>query len=169
MADYSPTSLFTLVPAEGSLKMPLQQILAELFNLPQETEVFTEDVPEYNATLVYCWEREHNQALSPMASLKPTVLKHLKFLSKIKEHNKLILDFDITRKKTTLLLAEGERLILANSYHTVDFGSAIYYMLELLRKSQLNPQQTTVNLYGKTTDEELKRLKDYVKEIKICL
>ena len=95
--------------------------------------------------------------------------KHLKDLSCLKEHNKLILDFDIDRRQSCILLAEGDRLIAANSYRTVDFPTAIYYMLELLSKSQINPQQTTVNLIGKADDAQLDLLRSYVKDIKLCL
>ena len=99
----------------------------------------------------------------------PTVYRHLKDLSALKDYNKLIVDFDIDRKQTCILLAEGEKLIAANSYRTVDFPTAVYYMLELLNKSQINPQQTTVNLIGKADDSQLRMLKTYVKDIKLCL
>ena len=45
--------------------------------------------------------------------------------------------------------------------------SAIYYMLEILRKSQINPQQTTLHFSGKADDKELKTLRSYVKDVRL--
>ena len=168
MSDYSPTHLFTLVPEGFSDRKTLENIFCTLFPTEKDAEVFSVPVPQYSARLVYAWEGS-NPALTPAKGVLPTVLKHLQALASLKEHNKLILDFDIDRRQTCILLAEGDKLITANSYHTVDFPTAVYYMLELLSKSQINPQQTTVNLMGKTEDSQLDMLRSYVKDIKICM
>lgn len=168
MADYSPTSLFTLVPEGFADRKNQENIFCTLFPTEKDAEVFSVAVPQYSAVLIYSWEGS-GRAISPSSGVLPTVFRHLKDLAAIKDHNKLILDFDIDRKKTCILLAEGERLITANSYHTVDFPTAVYYMLELLSKSQINPQQTTVNLIGRTDDSQLQMLRSYVKDIKICM
>ena len=168
MSDYSPTSVFTLIPEGFADKKSWDKIFSNLFPPDQRGEVLFVPIPQYSAILLYSWEGR-NGAISPAPGVLPTVVKHLKDLAALKDHNKLILDFDIDRKQTCILLAEGERLITANSYRTVDFPTAVYYMLELLSKSQINPQQTTVNLIGKTDDSQLKMLASYVKDIKICM
>ena len=168
MSEYSPTHLFTLVPEGFSDRKNQENIFCTLFPEGKDAEVFSVRVPQYSAVLIYCWEGR-NSSIRPESGVLPTVFRHLKDLSALKDHNKLIVDFDLDRKQTCILLAEGERLISANSYHTVDFPTAVYYMLELLNKSQINPQQTTVNLIGKTDDAQLRMLKSYVKDIKLCL
>ncbi|MBP5693145.1 MAG: DUF3822 family protein [Bacteroidales bacterium] len=168
MSDYSPTHLFTLVPEGFSDSKTRENIFCTLFPEEKGAEVFSVPIPQYSAELIYAWEGR-NGAISPEAGVLPTVAKHLKDLSCLKEHNKLILDFDIDRHQTCILLAEGDRLVSANSYRTVDFPTAVYYMLELFSKSQINPQQTTVNLIGKADDGQLQMLRSYVKDIKLCL
>ncbi|MBR6465854.1 MAG: DUF3822 family protein [Bacteroidales bacterium] len=168
MSEYSPTHLFTLVPEGFSDRKNRETIFCTLFPTEKDAEVLSVPVPQYSAVLIYSWEGR-NRSITPEPGVLPTVFKHLKDLSALKDHNKLIVDFDIDRKQTCILLAEGEKLIAANSYHTVDFPTAVYYMLELLSKSQINPQQTTVNLIGKADDSQLKMLKSYVKDIKLCL
>jgi hypothetical protein len=168
MSDYSPTQLFTLVPEGFSDNKTRDNIFCTLFPEEKGAEVFSVPVPQYSAVLIYGWEGR-NGSITPEAGVLPTVYKHLKDLAALKDHNKLIVDFDIERKQTCILLAEGERLVSANSYHTVDFPTAVYYILEILNKSQINPQQTTVNFIGKADDAQLKMLKTYVKDIKLCL
>ena len=148
MSDYSPTHLFTLVPEGFSDSKTRENIFCTLFPEEKGAEVFSVPIPQYSAELIYAWEGR-NGAISPEAGVLPTVAKHLKDLSCLKEHNKLILDFDIDRHQTCILLAEGDRLVSANS--------------------QINPQQTTVNLIGKADDGQLQMLHSYVKDIKLCL
>ena len=148
-------------------EVQLRQIMADLFDIQESRPIYSLDVPHYGAKLIYCWEEE-NGHLKPIKELVPTVFLHIEQLPKIQEHNKLIMDFRQESKECCILLAEGDRLIGVNCYHTADFGTAIYYMLELLNKSQINPQQSVVNLYGSVTDSELERLGGYVKSFKIC-
>ena len=167
MADYSSTSLFTLVPEGFADDRSGEKILRDLFGLDSSYTVRSAEVPQYGAVLLYAWEKATGSGIVPSESIKPLVLKQLKDLSALSEHNKLIMDFDISKKRTTLLLAEGERLITANSFHTVDIPSAIYYMLEILHKSQINPQQTSLHFSGKADDGELNTLKSYVKDVRL--
>ena len=167
MADYSSTSIFTLVPEGFADSNSKGKVLRDIFSLDSSYDVLSADVPQYGATLLYAWERNSQTDIVPAPDIKPLILKQLKDLSAIKEYNKLIMDFDQARKRTTLLLAEGERLITANSFHTIDLPSAIYYMLEILHKSQINPQQTTLHFSGKADDKELKILRSYVKDVRM--
>lgn len=167
MADYSSTSFFTLVPHGFADSRAKEKILRDLFSLDQSYKVMSADVPQYGATLLYAWEKSSQGDIVPSEGIMPLILKQLTDLAAIREYNKLIMDFDLGRRKTTLLLAEGERLVLANSYHTVDLPSAIYYMLELLNKSQINPQQTTLHFSGKADEDQLKTLRSYVKDVRM--
>lgn len=167
MAEYSFTSLFALVPADFADRKSCAAILRNLFSLDQTYNVMTLDIPRWGALLLYSWEKETDSAISPSSSVQPLIFRQLNELAALKEHNKLIMDFDSLHKKTTLLLAEGDRLITANCYHTVDLVTAIYYMLEIMNKSQINPQQTTLHFAGKADDKELKMLRSYVKEVRM--
>ena len=155
MADYSSTSLFTLIPQNFAREDSYGPILRELFGLDETYSVLNSEVPEWGTTLLYAWEKGQDFGIVPSSTVQPLVLKQL------------IMDFDSKAKRTTLLLAEGEKLITANSYHTVDLPSAIYYMLEILRKSQINPQQTTLHFSGKADDKELKTVRSYVKDVRL--
>lgn len=166
MAVYSPTHIFALIPAGFADSQQQKKILKDLFGLNQSVTVYATSVPQYNSILLYAWEADKQEYLAPSSEVQPTIVKYLSELHHIEEHNKLIMDFDAERKQTCLLLAEGDKLIAANSYRTIDFPTAIYYMIELLDKSQINPQQTTVNLIGMAEEKELAMLKSYVKGIK---
>ena len=167
MAEYSFTPLFALIPAGFADGSGSDKVLRELFSLDRSYTVMSKPIPQYEATLLYSWEREPDSAISPSSAIEPLIFKQLNDLAAIREHNKLIMDFDILHKKTTLLLAEGDRLLTANCYHTVDLATAIYYMLEILHKSQINPQQTTLYFGGKTDRDQLNRLASYVKDVRM--
>lgn len=168
MAEFETTDWFTLVPegTEGErneLKKTYRRIMEELYPISGSDEVFFMDIPDYHAVLLYSWAHGVNTA----KETKPEICRYLSALPRISEHNKAILRYNKAENSgessTLILIADGDRLITANHYHTTDFGSAIYYMMEILRQSQINPHQTSVHLIGEISEEERERAERYVR------
>ncbi len=168
MAEFETTDWFTLVPKEikgegDELKRTYRRIMEELYPISDSDEVFFIDVPEYEAVLLYSWKPGSNAAKDS----KPEIYRYLSALPGLSEHNKAILRYGKAENSgespTLIIVADGDRLITANHYHTTDFGSAIYYLMEILRQSQINPQQTSVHLFGEITREEIEMAARYVR------
>lgn len=160
---FKATKYFTLIPAEiNGDKLFYQHILKELFPQAPLDKVFTLPIESYNAILAYAFDYAVEK------DVKPLIYQYLKELPKIKEHNKVILHFNLQAKGSFLLVAEGNALICALYYDTPDFGSALYYLLEILGKSQLNPKQTTARVHGILTSAEKALALKYLRGVEIC-
>lgn len=170
MSEYKATDWFTLVPASGDNgsaapdESVCRKIMETLYPIAETDEVYTLGIPEYGAVLLYAWKNATEQC----ESAAPEIYAHLRRLPELPEHNKAIVDFkragNSGAPSTLIAVADGERLITANHYHTTDFGSAVYYLMEILRQSQMNPQQTLVRVRGDVTAEDSAMLEKYVKE-----
>lgn len=170
MSEYRATDWFTLVPASGDGcgaapdESVCRKIMKALYPIAETDKVHTLGIPEYGAVLLYSWKGE----TGPCDKAVPEIYAHLKRLPALPEHNKAIVDFKRAGNSgdpsTLIAVADGERLITANHYHTTDFGSAVYYLMEILRQSQMNPQQTRVRICGEVTEEDSAMLEKYVKE-----
>ncbi|MGM9774243.1 MAG: DUF3822 family protein [Candidatus Egerieousia sp.] len=168
MTEFKTTDWFTLVPKElaGKDTEPeeaYRKIMKELYPLSDEDKVFHIDIPDYQAVLLYSWK--HAGAVEE--DVRPEISEYIFALSKIPEHNKAILRYvkaeNSEDSSTLILIADGSDLIAANHYHTTDFGSAIYYLMEILKQSQMNPKQTSVHVIGEISADDKEQAEKYVR------
>ena len=161
MAEYSHNNNFTIVPLELQNPNSQYNIIDELFTVSSNEEVCRCNIEYYNIQVIY-------KTIKGKKSGIPTICKYLSELPKLSAYNKVIVEYNVEPQRTIIAMAEGERLLIANSYHTVDFGSAIYYLLECFKQNQINPKQTIINLYAALSIDELNMLHKFVKGVKVC-
>ena len=138
---------FTLVPETFFDKEKTYQILAEAVRLKETDKVYYKELPDQKAVLVYAAESEND--LPPVAGLLDT-------LSRIADHNKVVAAVD--GSCISIVIAAGDRLLLANAYPAPDAVTAEYFLFATLKQFQLNPQVTTVYFLGEAPRELLNDL-----------
>ena len=138
---------FTLVPESFFDKEKTYQILSEAVRLGETDKVYYKELPEQKAVLVYAADSEND--LPPVASL-------LGALGRIADHNKVAAR--VEDGTVSIVLAEGDRLLLANAYPAPDAVTAEYFLFAAMRQFQLNPQVSTVYFLGEAPRELLNDL-----------
>lgn len=144
MDNYYITEKFTLVP-QGYGKI---EYLKELFTIEEDEKIFTRTVANYNATLIYAATQEDKE---------PLIKVMIENLHSIKEHNKIIVHYNRSGNRTYITAAEGDKLLLANSYRTTDTKNVLYFITLVCGQIMFNPQLTTIHYMGEL-GEELKQL-----------
>ena len=145
---------FTLVPETFFDKEKTYQILAEAVRLKETDKVYYKELPEQKAVLVYAADAEYD--LPPVAGL-------IDSLSRIKDHNKVVAS--VRDGVVNVALAEGDRLLLANSYPAPDAVTAEYFLFATMKQFQLNPAVSTVYFVGEAPYELLNDLFHYFKGV----
>ena len=123
-------SRFTLLPSELFSEDNAREILSEVVPLSEGEPLSFIELPERNAVLVYAGER------------RPAVYDLAVSLFKIPDFNKILADW--TDSTLSLVIAQGENLVLCNEYEAADFVTAQYYIFAALQKLQINPLLSTV-------------------------
>lgn len=167
-----PKYKFTLVPIDLSNSQQHRSILSELFDIGDKEKIYSIDFEKYGVKVLYVWNTEqYNNSDEATIELRddiiPSVCHFIKLLPTINQHNKVILEYNPAQNESIIVVGEGDKLLIANSYKSVDFSSAIYYLLEILRQNQLNPLQTVVNLCGQISLEDISYLEKYIKGAKV--
>ncbi len=131
---------FTLVPSEFFSPEDAHKILSEVVPLQDTDIVRHTELPEYKAVLIYVQKSEDESTSElPIADL-------LHFAPTITAHNRLVVSLD--KKYIYMVLAEGEKLLLANAYPATDIVTAQYFIFAALREFQINPRMTTIYFRG---------------------
>ncbi len=162
MVKYKPTTRFTMVPLELSNNNVHHIIMDELFDSDKDqAQIKSLDIPHYNTKILYSFLKDGGN------KVLPTIYKYLITLPTLRDYNKVILEYNLLKDTSLIVVAEGDKLLIANSYKTINFATAIYYILEILNKSQMNPKQTNVNIYGSVHPFDLKKLEKFVRRVRV--
>ena len=73
--------------------------------------------------------------------------------------------FTIENSYLHLVLAAGDKLLLANSFEANDFTTALYYVFASMKDFQINPQLTTAYFKGELAYEQQEVLFSYFKAV----
>lgn len=122
--------VFTLVPAEYFSADNLHQYMKEVVSLDSGEPLSFVEVPAVGAVLVYA------------GAERPAVYDMLLSLCKIKDYNKILID--LQDGVLSLVVAQGDNLLLCNAFPAMDFTTAEYYLFMALKKLQINPEISTV-------------------------
>lgn len=144
---------FTLVPAELFSAESAHQFLEEVVSLDAGEPLSFAEVPSVCAVLVYAGEQ------------RPQVYDMLLSLCKIKEYNKVLID--IRDGFLSLVVAQGDNLLLCNAFPAADFTTAQYYIFMALNKLQINPEISTVYSVGALSAEQCISLCSYFKNAEV--
>ena len=131
---------FTLVPSEFFSSEDVHKILSEVVPIKDTDIVRHIELPDYKAVLVYV------QKSADKSDFEPPIADLLRFAPTISGHNRLAVSLE--KKNIYIVLAEGDRLLLANAYPAADFVTAEYFIFAALREFQINPRMTTIHLRG---------------------
>jgi len=131
---------FTLVPSEFFSPEDAYRILSEVVPL-QDTDIIRHiELPDYKAVLIYVQQSEE------ASTSEPPIADLLRFTPTISGHNRLAVSLD--NQYIYIVLAEGEKLLLANAYPAADIVTAEYFIFATLREFQINPRMTTIYFRG---------------------
>ena len=172
-------SLFTpkaaLVPSQFYSHEDRRRHLSDVIRLSEGDYVDSVEVPEFGAVLVF--SNSVGKTLSKVIS--ETVLtvdgrrvsplpEHyymLKTLSEMKEYNKILASYMDGR--LYLVIAQGNSLMLCNSYIAPDFTTAEYFIFLALKKLQLNPEISTICFRTQLDPDQEMSLYRYFKSVEL--
>lgn len=144
---------FTLVPSELFSEAAARETLSEVVLLRKEEPLSFLEVPSHSAVLVYA------------GANRPVVYDMLLSLYKVREYNKIVADW--RGGVLSLVVSQGESLMLCNAYDAEDFTTALYYISLAVSRLQLNPQQTIVHFMNEQASENVQLLYNYFKGVEI--
>ena len=145
---------YTIVPSSFFRRDDSYNILSQAVQLEENDKVEYQELPDFQAVLVYA------QTLSGDT---PAVLDMLRAVSGIKEYNKVLAHYD--GRHITVVVAAGDKLLLANSYQATDHVTGEYFLFAAMKQFQINPEVTTVYLYGDAPFEMKNDLFRYCKGV----
>lgn len=126
-------------------------ILSDLFPLDDSENVNFLRIPRFDAVMVYAGDSE------------PVLYGMINALDRCREYNKVLVSFD--GAAVHIVLAQGEKLLLANSYPAADFTTAEYFLFFAMKSLQLNPEVSTATMMTELSGEEEMSLYRYFKSV----
>ena len=152
------TEKFTLIPSDYYK----QEYLGEIFELKETEEVKSYDLPHFNAILACAFSKENTDRKE---GTEPLILSMLNSLNNIKDHNKIVINFNKELKLLHIVAAEEKKLLFANSFRCTHINTALYFLTLVCQQTMLNPQITGINVYGTLENNEEKLITTYFPKI----
>ena len=147
------TPKVALVPSAFFDPASAREVLSRTVELDQEDKVEYISLPEFSAELVYSLFDEDY----------PEMYFLLKKLPEITEYNKILASYG--DGVLTLVISQGDNLLLANTFQAADFTTAEYFLFMAVKKLQLNPEVSTVSFMTPLSGEEEMSLYRYFKAV----
>ena len=147
------TPKVALVPSAFFDPASAREVLLRTVELDQEDKVEYISLPEFSAELVYSLSDEDY----------PEMYYLLKKLAEIPEYNKILASYG--DGVLTLVISQGDNLLLANTFQAADFTTAEYFLFMAVKKLQLNPEVSTVSFMTPLSGEEEMSLYRYFKAV----
>ena len=147
------TPKVALVPSAFFDPASAREVLSRTVELDREDKVEYISLPELSAELVYSLSDEDY----------PEMYYLLKKLSEIPEYNKILASYG--DGVLTLVISQGDNLLLANTFQAADFTTAEYFLFMAVKKLQLNPEVSTVSFMTPLSGEEEMSLYRYFKAV----
>ena len=154
------TSKVALIPSAFFDPASSRELLSQTVKLDKEDKVGYISLPEFSAELVYSLS-DAEPVSEPVEG--PVLYQLLKKVPEIKEHNKIVASY--AEGLLELVIAQGEKLLLANVFQAADFTTAEYFLFMAVRKLQLNPEVSTVHFMTPLSGEEEMSLYRYFKSV----
>ncbi len=144
---------YTLIPSAFFRSDKAAETLAEFFAPVPSEEVKYTELPHYKAVLVFAVPRGAREGYMPVAH------DLLQMLPLIREHNKVVASF--IPGELHIAVAEGDRLLMCNSFEAADFVTAQYFIFAAIKQFQFNPEMTTLYFREKLDVERQETLLEY--------
>jgi len=130
------------------------QLLSQVVEVSDSEVIKYLELPFYEAVLLFVPGPEGQY---------PHIYDLLKSINRIPGFNKVL--FTIENSYLHLVLAAGDKLLLANSFEANDFTTALYYVFASMKDFQINPQLTTAYFKGELAYEQQEVLFSYFKAV----
>ena len=170
-------SVFTpkcaLVPADFHTPDRSYQMLSELVELVEDDTVDFIDVPQYSAVLVYSntigetLSKVISETVRTSSGDRPIPLPEqyfmLRQLAALEDFNKILASY--MDGYLYLAVAQGNTLLLCNSFEAPDFTTAEYFIFMVLKKLQLNPEVSVINFRTPLSQEQELSLYRYFRSV----
>lgn len=166
----------SFMPEQGDDSAGLRELLGGYVALEDGDEVRRADLPEYDAALVYVAPSEDSLASAVVESFAsrcgniqplPEMFHMLKHVAGMKHHNRVVASYGDSL--LTLVISEGDKLLLCNSYKAEDFTTALYYVFFAIRQFQFNPEVTTIYFRNELDEDSQMMLYRYFSGVEIAL
>ena len=167
------TPKVALVPSGFFDPASAREVLSRTAGLDEEDKVEYISLPEYSAELVYYLSASSPAQTDLSSSDDPVTMSEakdlpelyylLKKLPELKDYNKIAASYG--DGVLSLAIAQGENLLLANTFQAADFTTAEYFLFMAVRKLQLNPEVSTIHFMTPLSGEEEMSLYRYFKTV----
>lgn len=164
---FHDTEKYTLIPKKYFKEDSLKDELSKLYTLDELDELYSVELPYFDAVLAYVIP---NSITSPVylaqkgSKFYPVSYPLINQLHSIEDHNRLIVYFK--KGSVHVIAAQGDQLLLCNTYPAKDFNTAIYFIFLAVKEVMFNPELTTLNLFGSVSFKDYRSISRYFKEIK---
>ena len=152
MESYFITEKFTLTPKH----LYREEYLADMFEITENEVVKAVELEKHNAVLAFVSEKGADSA-----GTQPMALALIKYAETLNDHNKLVINYCKEYKLTHIVAMEGEKLLLANTFHTADIKSVLYFIALVAGQVMFNPLLTKVHVYGELEPEGVQLVEKY--------
>lgn len=135
----------TLVPSSFFEPDSAGTYLAQVCVLNESDSVKWCDVPEFDAVLVYADSDDYDKRISENGQWEgsfPEMRLILRDLSKCDDYNRILCTW--ADGYLYLAIAQGNTLLLSNTFKAADFVTAEYFIFLSMNSLQLNPEISTV-------------------------
>ncbi len=112
-----------------------------------------------DSTLINCIK-----AVQPDFKLLPSVYFPVKYLKTFEDHNKIYVQY--FKGLVHVVIYEGDRLMLCNSYPALHFNSALYFIFLALKSVHFNTEMTTIYAAGNFSTNDLADLTKYFPKVR---
>ena len=131
---------YTLVPEGFFSQADDREVLSRVAILERNDSVRRLELPCYKAVLLYAGDDAAARQLAAQVEAA----------SQLSLYNKVVVH--LGDDAVDIVVAEGDRLLLCNSYPASYGVTAQYFLFAALRQFQINPAVTTVHFYGDADD-----------------
>ena len=131
---------YTLIPEGFFSQADDRELLSRVAVLQRNDTVKRLELPCYKAVLLYAGDEAAARAIASQVAAAAA----------LDQYNKVVVN--LGADTVTIVVAEGDRLLLCNSYPASDGVTAQYFIFAALKQFQINPAVTTVYFYGEADD-----------------
>lgn len=131
---------YTLIPERFFSQESASRLLSKVVPLEKDDSVKHIELPEYKAVLVYTGEDASARLIADMVEAS----------YKLDKYNKAVAH--VGNGVVDVVVAEGRKLLLVNTFPAADDVTAQYFIFAALRQFQINPEVTTIYFMGEASD-----------------
>ena len=167
------TPKFTLVPQQFYSIEGMRSLLSDVVTIKDDEYVDSIELPELSAVLIY--SNTIGESLSAVISETvlsvdgvksrplPFVYQMLKSIGNIPDYNRILAAY--MDGILYLVIAQGNTLLLCNSYVAPDFTTAQYFIFLAMKKLQLNPEMSAITFMTHLDEEQEMSLYRYFRSV----